>query len=1027
MAYSYKGTKITGTSTTAKVFKKSGVSNAKKNQTYFNTSTGHVYTCTTAGKASDAKWKYTRTDICAKPTVAVSSLGAPVRTNDHVMQATWKVPGDLTNTKNGKRANGLDIVWYLGIAGTDPKSVAHTGNERLTSSAINLNWLTIGNVTYKRNSFYPFTSKYLGYVSVLVRPDNSKGNGPSATSTRYFTAPRAPSISALTLDTTNGHVTCTITTDPGNDYQERYDTRYKVVIKNTHTNTTQVLYDTSSTATEIPITYDATGYQALNYDEYILITVEAWARGYAGDSGHAYASHYISFPNAPTITDAEISSKDSAGKCTLSINTNENTEHPVDVVTLEYLASVTYKRESDIPGSTSWESSGIVDDGQCTALTMPVANLIPERGKYTWVRLRTYHDNEAVLYRYSSYKRLDYLTTPAPTAADDDIVILDTVAGGDGESAVVTLGWNKDGDDDSTGTELTWSDEEDCWKSTEDPKKYDFTWSDGPIVDGADTYYDSAVITIKGLEDSTKYYIRARRYLEGDPMTYSDYSNTATCLTSEMPESVVATCNRYIPTGDSLAVFWTFAGNGIQTEWQIVQDVWYELSTDDTVNADKAYFKLTGGAYVRVTPVGTENPSAEGWYEQFGGAVIATGKNSLGSTQIGADRLATFAVNGSVSFNVQASTGSGFVISDSLVVSILDAPVLGVSASPTLTAQPVSFTATATTLSDLVVIVTSQGASGQFPTGMLMQTAGDTIHSNVYSPEWVWDSVNNVWGASITLPGGLDFWDMGKYSLSVVAIDRATGLKSNQILHEFSVEWAHQAPDPFDFVALIPIDTVDDNDFHHQSVQIYLTPPTGSVTSDVYDIYRLNGDGAKLIGQSFPLTFVAMDDYAPFGDDLTLYYRIAIRTVDGDVAFADVEYVQDGSKIRFDWAAGTLELPYNLSVGDKYKKSMTTREHIDGGIDGYWNRNISRTASLNSDVISLTMQDEINAARQLARYSGPVFVRTPDGSAYEADVQVSDMSTDGTLTKIAIDATEIDLTQEFILPTPFSLGSDGSV
>ena len=1027
MAYSYKGTKITGTSTTAKVFTRSGISNAKKNQTYFNTSTGHVYTCTTAGKASNAKWKYTRTDICAKPTVAVTGLGAPTRGGGHVMTATWAVPGSLTNTKNGKRAQGLDVVWYIGIAGTDPKSVGHTGNERLTTSSINLDWLTIGNVTYKRASFYPLTSTYLGYVSVLVRPDNSKGNGPSATSTRYFTAPRAPSISALALDTTNGHVTCTITTDPGNDYQERYDTRYKVVIKNTHTNTTQVLYDTSSTATEIHITYDATGYQALNYDEYILITVEAWARGYAGDSGHAYASHYISFPNAPTITNAEISSKDSAGKCTLSINTNETTEHPVDVVTLEYLASVTYKKESDIPGSTSWESSGIVDDGQCTALTMPVANLIPERGKYTWVRLRTYHDNEAVLYRYSAYKRLDYLTTPAPTAADDDITIVDTVAGGDGESAVVTLAWNKDGTDDSTGTELTWSDEEDCWKSTEDPKKYEFTWSDGPIVVGADTYYDSAVITIKGLEDSTKYYIRARRYLEGDPMTYSDYSNTATCLTSEMPESVVATCNRYVPTGDSLAVYWTFAGNGIQTEWQIVQDVWYELSTDDTVNVDKAYFKKVGAVYVRVTPDGTEDPSSEGWYEQCGGAVIATGKNSLGSTQIGADRLATFAINGSVSFNVQASTGSGFVISDSLVVSILDAPVLAVNASPTLTAQPVSFTATVTTLCDLVVIVTSQGASGQFPTGMLMQTSGDTIHSNVYSPEWVWDSVNDVWGATITLPGGLDFWDLGKYTLSVVAVDRATGLKSNSVLHDFSVEWAHQAPDPFDFVELIPIDTVDDNDYHHQSVQIYLTPPTGSNTNDVYDIYRLNGDGAKLIGQSFPLTFVAMDDYAPFGDDLTLYYRIAIRTVDGDVAFADVEYVQDGSKIRFDWSAGTLELPYNLSVGDKYKKAMTTREHIDGGIDGYWNKNISRTASLNSDVISLTMQDEINAARQLARYSGPVFVRTPDGSAYEADVQVSDMSTDGTLTKIAIDATEIDLTQEFILPTPFTMGSDGSV
>lgn len=1027
MSYNYKGTKITGTSTSGKVFKKSGVANAKKNQTYFNTATGHVYTCSDAGKPKNAKWKYTRTDICAKPKLAVTKLGAPERTTGHTMKATWKVPSGLTNVKNGKRAQGLDITWYLGIAGKDPKKVSHTGNERLTTSSINLDNVTIGRTTYKRTSFYPLTNKKLAYVTVNVRPDNSKGNGPIAKNTRKFTAPKAPTISALTLDPANGQVSCTITTDAGAGYQERYDTRYVMTVINTHTGEETTAYDTSSTATSIPLVYDATGYQAINYGEYILVKVEAWARGYAGDSGHVTKQHYISFPNIPSIIDNDVSAKDATGKCTLTISTNETTEHPVDVVTLEYMADVAYEHASDIPGGASWESSGIVDDGQCTALTIPVADLIPSRGLYTWVRLRSWHDNEAVLYRYSEFLRLDKLTTPAATAADDDIIIVSAVAGGDGDTAVVTLAWNKDGDDDSTGTELTWSDEEDCWRSTEDPKKYEFTWSDGPITVGADTYNDSAVISIKGLEDATKYYIRARRYLEGDPTTYSDYSNTATCLTSELPESIVATCNRYVPTGDSLAVYWTFAGNGIQNEWQIVQDVWYELSTDDTVNVDKAYFELVGANYVRVTPDGTEDPTAEGWYEQCGGAVIATGQDSIGSTQISAERLATFAVNGSVSFNVQASTGSGFVVSESIEVSILDAPMLAVTASSTLTAQPVTFDATVSTLCDLVVIVTSQGASGQFPTGLLRQTSGDTIHSDVYVPEWSWDSVNDVWRATITLPGGLDFWDLGNYTLSVTAVDRATGLKSGEIQHNFSIAWAHQAPDPFDYVTLTPIDTVDDNDIHHQAVQIYLTPPATSATTDVYDIYRLTGDGAHLIGESFPLTFVAMDEYAPFGDDLTLYYRIAVRTVDGDVEFSDIEYVQDGSKIRFDWSAGTLELPYNLSVGDKYKKAMTTREHMDGGIDGYWNQNITRTASLKSDVIQLTMQDEIDAARQLAHYAGPVFVRTPDGSAYEADVQVSDLSSDGTLTSIAIDATEIDLTQEFILPTPYDLGSDGSV
>ena len=55
----YSGTGITGTSTTATVFSSSGVSNARVNDMYLNTSTGYTYKCTVAGAASAAKWVYT--------------------------------------------------------------------------------------------------------------------------------------------------------------------------------------------------------------------------------------------------------------------------------------------------------------------------------------------------------------------------------------------------------------------------------------------------------------------------------------------------------------------------------------------------------------------------------------------------------------------------------------------------------------------------------------------------------------------------------------------------------------------------------------------------------------------------------------------------------------------------------------------------------------------------------------------------------------------------------------------------------
>ena len=1041
MAYDYKGTKITGTSTTAKVFKNSGVNKAKVNDTYFNTQMGHVYKCTTAGAPKEAKWQYIRTDIADKPNLAVTSLGAPKRVtvggNSHYMKADWKVPGDLTNTKKGDRAQGQYIYWWLGIPGKDPKEVKKTGNESLTTHQINLNNLTIGSKTYTRASFYPNTKRKLNYVTVGVQPYNSEGKGPTAKEKRKFQKPREPHISAFSFNSANGHVTCTITTNAGTDYLERYDTRYKVVVKNTRTGTTTVAANTSSTSTSISVTYDASDYQNLSYGQYIKITVTAWARGYRGDSDIVSRTYYVSYPAQATIKSIAVTSRSSSGKCTVRVSTNSTVRHPVDRIALEYLPNVTYAKASDIPGGETWESSDITDDAECKALAIGVSELIPEAGKYTWVRLKTWHAAESVLYRYSSYMRVKKLETPAATATDDKIKILWTEPGDDGKSIVVQLGWNQNGLDDSTGTELTWATEADTWRSTESPEIHEFTWSDGSYTYGGVTYHDSAKITIKDLEEGTKYYIRARRYLEGDPTTYSTYTVTKTQITSETPEAVVASCDRYVASDASLPVYWTFTGNALQKEWQIVKrESFTETFTGDgTKKTFKVKNDVVAMGEVTINNVATTAYTRVGRSITFTSApangatikitytadttVIASGQGSIGSTQIGADRLAAFANAGTITFTVQVSTGGSYVISEEHTVSIIDPPTLSLTVTSTLTVQPLSFNATVSELSDLVVIVTSQGASGQFPLGLMRQTVGDTIYSDIVSPEWT--ASGNDWTASITLPEGLDFWNLGNYTLTVTAIDRTTELRSDEASASFDIAWTNTAVDPTTGVSLTPVDTVDDTGNHVQAVDITLTAPTGSAASDVFDIYRVTGDGPRLIGEGFPLTATARDEYAPFGEGMTQVYRIALRTVDGDVSWADIEYVASGKALRFDWAEGQLELPYNISVADKYSKDVEFRKHMNGSVDGYWNQNITRTASLNSDVIRLNNQEDIIRARSLARYTGAVFVRTPDGSAYEANVNVSDMSTEGKVTAIAIDATEIGLTDEFILPTPFSM------
>lgn len=1093
--------------------------------------------------------------ITGKPNIAVNKLGAPTRqSGNRKMKATWKVPATLVNTNNARRAESLEIDWFLGIPGNDPKQVITTNNERATESTINLDSLKIGRTTYTRKHFYPLhKTRKLSYVTVQVIPKNRKGRGKAVKAQRNFGVPRSPSLSAISFNSENGVVTCNIKTNAGTDHYERYDTKYAMTIENTRTKKKWNSSDASSTSTDFNVSYNVSDYQQLSYSDYVRVTVSAYARGYAGNSKSVSRTYYVAYPAQTTITGVEVSSKDSAGKCTVYIKTNSTAQHPVDRVKLEYLANCDYATTADIPGDANWTESNIIDDSSCTALAIPVAQVLPSAGKYTWVRVKSYHADENVLYRYSAPMRVEALETPAPTAADDEITIVSAGAGANGDSAVVTLGWNADGQDDSDGTELSWSDEEDTWKSTESPSLYTFDWSDGkiynptedteivqgkkyftrsgagteedpyvytevvePVVGELSNYYeisfhDSATVIIKGLGEGSKYYIRARRYMEGEKTTYSPYSNTATVITSQRPESIVANSDRYVPTGDPLTVRWTFSGYSLQTGWQIVQNTWYELATDEVAVIGKPYYARSGGVYTEVVDIyqltsdisivedkdyftrsgeGTEespytytrvaepvqeelsnyyelrNPAQEGWYVLAGGAIIANGTGSLGSTQISAERLEELAINNSLTFTVQVSTGSSFVVSEEHTVTIVDAPVLSIDVSPVLTAQPFSFNATATSQSDLIVIVRSQGITGQTPGGVVLQASGDTVHSAVYAPVWglyeLTEDVEVVVGkiyytrtgtgtvedpyvyaivetpvqedlaiyyelvsndsVNITIPSGLDFWDSGRYTVYVTAVDRESGLRSGEVTAEFEVAWANQAVDPAEAVTLTVIDETDEDGDHRQAVEIALTPPVGSSETDVYDIYRMDVENPSLIGEGFPLTHTVVDEYAPFGDEMPLFYRIALRTIDGDVEFADIEYEAQCKNLRFDWSGGYLELPYGITMGDSYKKDVDIRNHMNGSTDGYWNQNIERKSALSTDVIKIIQPRDIEKVRMLARYAGAVFVRKPDGSAFEADVQVTDLSRKNEMiSHVAFDATEVGLTNEFVLPIPFEL------
>ena len=92
-------------------------------------------------------------EVTKKPTGAVTKLGAPVReAQTRKMKATWKVPSSLVKSDSHKRTTSLEIDWFLGIPGKDPKEVHTNKNERATSDSINLDSLVIGKTKYTRKS-----------------------------------------------------------------------------------------------------------------------------------------------------------------------------------------------------------------------------------------------------------------------------------------------------------------------------------------------------------------------------------------------------------------------------------------------------------------------------------------------------------------------------------------------------------------------------------------------------------------------------------------------------------------------------------------------------------------------------------------------------------------------------------------------------------------------------------------------------------------------------------------------------------
>ena len=943
--------------------------------------------------------------ITKAPSKSVSSLSAPKRrgSGSYVFETSWKVPSAMTSKKKKDRITGLQMLWTVqnSKTGWHIECKDSTGNETDTDDTVNLNNFK---KSWDRRDFWPGggldpKGKKLTEIGFGVRGYNvftgdtkkKKHYGPWATSVKSFTLPKKPTLSTPSIDSETKNVSCTLTTDAGNGMAERYDTRWRVKKYNSRTKKWTVVQDDHSTSTSRTLTCTVPEFGTLQVNDFIQIVFEAAARGVAGSTewGDCTKTYYVSWPAKPSIDYVKPESKEkSDGTVMFDVKTNHSKEHPVDRVKLEVLKDTEITDPDTAMASQDWFDSdndwgGNIDNKDCKGMIVNSAVVTPETaGRHTWVRLKAYRLNlEGERYRYSEPKMLKDLETPAASAVGDKADVVSLVPGADGKSLVAVIGWQDDGD---TGTEITWSDSLDTWESTENPDSHEFEWHDAT---SAATGYDyTATITIKGLEEGTRYFVKARRYNDDDSgLTYSGYSDPLAETTTASPTSVYLNVPQFTRRGEGCSLSWTFDTTATQAAYVIG-------------SGDDEGFAIPGTG--------------------------PTGARTLSSDEV-AQLLALSATTDQFSVRVAVSTGGDWVVSEAKTVHVADPPTLSMSVAATLAAQPLQLAFTVDTANaDIAYTVEAQGVGGDAPYGRLEQVAGDVVHSDYLSPAYT-DNNNGTYTATVDLPTGLAFHDNGGYTVTATAIDRDSGLASAEAVAEFSVKWSHQAPAPSEDIVLVPIDEVDEDGYRTRAVAIALEAPVaeepGDVAeTDVYDVYRVTPGGETLIAEGLDMDASIVDWYAPFGRG-DYAYRVVTRTADGDTDWLEFPYELTCKSLRFDFSGDRyVELDYDISIGDSYEKDFEAREHMDGTRAGYWNAGIRHKSSLSTNVVRVEGEELISSVLDLAAHVGSVFVRTPDGAAYEANVDVSDLGSeaDSGVFAVAFDAEEISPTGAFSAEVP---------
>lgn len=530
--------------------------------------------------------------------------------------------------------------------------------------------------------------------------------------------------------------------------------------------------------------------------------------------------------------------------------------------------------------------------------------------------------------------------------------------------------------------EISWADHKDAWESTDGPQTYELT----NIHTGA--------WNIAGVSVGT-WYVRVRLILEdSDNIIYGLYSDIKTIKLSSAPA---------IPS--------LILGSGTVAEDGEVTCYWAYTSTDGTAQMQADICEAT-----------LNSETGQYTYGEIVGKTASAQHLTIPVSQLGwhAGELHYLAVR-VISASGEQSQGW----SSPVPVRIANPPTVIFTATSlvdkTITIGDLSRTDLSLTSLPLSFTVNSKGACNSI-TVMIERSEGfhirrpDESELDGYEGEIVaiktFDGDGSYTITKDDLIGYLD--DEAKYSLTAIGKDSfGQSAKSEEI--KFVVHWAHQAVVP-------SAECQMDEDNYAVILKPLLPEGYTKQDGDVCDIYRLSVDAPELIYENAEFGERYVDPYPTLGD--MGGHRFVFKTANGDyttednhIAWYDTrddenDYL-DLFSVLIDFNGDQISLPYNVQLSNRWAKDFQQTNYLGGSVQGDWNPAVNRTGSVTTigivtDEFGLDEIDgTIEAVRRLATYPGICHIRTPDGSSYSANINVSEDREEKMVNKIAKYSLEI--------------------